>query len=205
MRLSRHRWRPLPILGGIPSSVELNRFDVIVVHYTLVASREYFLSAQSRARLADCRALKAIFIQDEYRHVNASMAAMREMGIGVLFTCVPEGEIAKVYAEEALPGVRKVNVLTGCVPEGLLKRPAAPPSQRPMLVGYRSRRLPFWLGRFGHEKYMIGARFPRRRPPLPEPRMRHLFFARRTGYAASVGQTSFSAAGPCSERRAARA
>ena len=147
------------MLGGVPPNVDLNRFDVIVVHYTLTACSEQDFSAVSRARLAACRALKAIFIQDEYRHVNASMAAMREMGIGVLFTCVPEGEIPKVYAEEALPGVRKVNVLTGCVPEGLLKRPAAPPSQRPMLVGYRGRRTPFWLGRLGHEKYMIGVRF----------------------------------------------
>ena len=158
-RLSRYRWYRLAILGGIPSSVDLDRFDVIVVHYTLTACSERRLSARSRVRLANCRALKTIFIQDEYRHVNASIAAMREMGVGLLFTCVPPSEIPKVYSEEALAGVRKVNVLTGYVPEGLLNRPVPTPSRRPLLVGYRGRRLPFWLGALGEEKYAIGTRF----------------------------------------------
>ena len=157
--LSRHHWQALSMLGVIPRSVDLNRFDVIVVHYTLTACSEQYLSAQSRARLARCRALKAIFIQDEYRHVNASVAAMRELDVGVLFTCVPESEIPKVYSEEALPGVRKVSVLTGYVPARLLNRPVPPPSRRLMLVGFRGRRLPYWLGALGQEKYTIGARF----------------------------------------------
>ena len=157
--LSQHRWYRFPILGGIPSSVDLDRFDVIVVHYTLTACRERYLSTRSRARLANCRALKAIFIQDEYRHVNASIAAMRDIGAKLLFTCVPMNEISKVYSEDALPGVRKVNVLTGYVPEGLLNRPVLAPSKRAFLVGYRSRRLPFWLGTLGEEKYSIGTQF----------------------------------------------
>ena len=139
--------------------MDLSRFDVIVIHYTLVACSERYLSSQARARLARCRALKAIFIQDEYRHVNASIAAMREMGGGLLFTCVPQNEIPKVYSEEALPGVRKVNVLTGYTPERLLNRPVPSPSARSMLVGYRGRRVPYWLGALGQEKYTIGARF----------------------------------------------
>ena len=157
--LSRHRWYRLSMLGDIPASVDLNRFDAIVVHYTLSASIERYLSIRSRARLGSCRALKAIFIQDEYRHVNASIAAMREIGVTLLFTCVPASEIPKVYSEDALPGVHKVNVLTGYVPERLLNRTVPAPSTRGFLVGYRSRRLPFWLGKLGEEKYTIGIRF----------------------------------------------
>ena len=157
--LSGHRWYRVPILGDIPSSLNLDRFDVVVVHYTLVACNDVYLSTRTRVRLGNCRALKAVFIQDEYRHVNASTAAMREIGVNVLFTCVPVNEIPKVYSEDALPGVRKVNVLTGYVPKGLLKRPVLAPSKRAFLVGYRSRRLPFWLGTLGEEKYTIGTRF----------------------------------------------
>ena len=73
--LSRHRWFRFPLLGDLPYSLDLNRFDVVVVHYTLTACSEFYLSSRSRARLANCRALKAIFIQDEYRHVNATIAA----------------------------------------------------------------------------------------------------------------------------------
>ena len=147
------------MLGEIPETVDLERFDVIVVHYTLVACNERFLSARSRERLRACRALKAMFIQDEYRHVNDSMAAMRDIDIKLLFTCVPESEIQKVYSKRDLPEVRMVNVLTGYVSESLLRRPTRPPSQRRLLVGYRGRRVPFWLGALGEEKYVIGVRF----------------------------------------------
>ena len=157
--LSRHRWYRLSILGRIPRAIDLDRFDVIVVHYTLTVCNRRHLSDRCRERLAACRALKAVFIQDEYRHVNASIAAMREIDIGVLFTCVPKKEISKVYSDTALPGVRKINVLTGYVPQNLLKRTASPPSKRAFLVGYRSRRLPFWMGTLGEEKYKIGMRF----------------------------------------------
>ena len=157
--LSRHRWYRFPMLGEIPSSVELNRFDVVVIHYTLTACNEFYLSARSRVRLANCRALKAIFIQDEYRHVNATISAIRQMDVKVLFTCVPLGEIEKVYSESALPGVRKVNVLTGYVPQRLVDRCVACPSSRSLLVGYRGRRVPLWLGSLGDEKYVIGERF----------------------------------------------
>ena len=147
------------MLGDIPASLDLDRFDVVVVHYTLVACKERYLSSRSRARLAKCRALKAIFIQDEYRHVNASIAAMREIGVGLLFTCVPASEISKVYPDDALPGVCKVNVLTGFVPGHFLNIVVPVPSKRALLVGYRSRRLPYWLGALAEEKYAIGAQF----------------------------------------------
>ena len=157
--LSRHRWYRLPMLGDIPSSLDLNRFDVVVVHYTLTACNDFYLSSRSRMRLANCRALKAIFIQDEYRHVNATVAAIREIGVSVLFTCVPAKEIPKVYRDDVLVGVRKVNVLTGYVAKRLLHRSVLAPSRRPLLVGYRGRRVPFWLGALGEEKYAIGMRF----------------------------------------------
>ena len=157
--LSRHRWYQIQMLRDFPPSLDLNRFDVVVVHYTLVACREKYLSSRSRARLSNCRALKAIFIQDEYRHVNSSIAAMKEIGVRLLFTCVPVSEIPKVYSEDVLPGVRKINVLTGYVPEKLINHPVLPPSERTLLVGYRSRRLPFWMGGLGQEKYTIGVRF----------------------------------------------
>ena len=84
---------------------------------------------------------------------------MRQIGVNVLFTCVPSSEIPKVYSEDALPGVCKVNVLTGYVPDGLLNRPVLAPSKRAFIIGYRSRRPPFWLGTLAEEKYAIGAQF----------------------------------------------
>jgi hypothetical protein len=64
-----------------------------------------------------------------------------------------------VYPASALPGVRKVNVLTGYVPEELRQRKAIPFEARRVDVGYRGRKVPAWLGELGHEKWRIGIKF----------------------------------------------
>lgn len=156
---SAHRFWRLSVLGDIPESIDLARFDAVVVHYTLMHQGPAGLSAESRHRLRAFPGLKALFIQDEYRSVDASIATMREIGIHVLFTCVPEQEIDKVYPEAKLPRVRKVNVLTGYVPEGLTSRHVPEPDTRPIDVGYRARMVPAWLGELGQEKVRIGVRF----------------------------------------------
>lgn len=97
-----------------------------------------------------------MFIQDEYRFINRTVAAIRDLGIDLLFTCVPEPEIDKVYSPQALPRPVRVNVLTGYVPPTLALRAVPVPADRPIDIGYRGRRLPAHLGRLSQEKSMIG-------------------------------------------------
>jgi hypothetical protein len=156
---SRHRVRNVSILGDLPPRLDLGHFDVVLVHYSLILCNDTYVSAAARATLGKFSGLKAIFIQDEYRFIDATIAAMRETGIDVLFTCVPEEEIENVYPSERLPGVFKVNVLTGYVPEALLGKRVLSYSERPIDIGYRARKVPDWLGAFGQEKYWIGKRF----------------------------------------------
>lgn len=156
---SKHRIKKVSILGDLPPRLDLNHFDAILIHYSLTACHNKYVSASARAALGKFRGLKAIFIQDEYRFVDATIAAIREIGIDVLFTCVPAQEIEKVYPSSRLPGVMKVNVLTGYVPAYLLDRTVPPYSKRPIDIGYRARKLPAWLGALGQEKYEIGRRF----------------------------------------------
>jgi hypothetical protein len=158
VQISRHAVWLLPILGILPSKLDLDRFDVIVIHYTLMAN-DAGLSRDSRDRIARARALKAAFIQDEHRFVHRSIASFRELGVDVLFTCVPTPEIEKVYPQSALPGVRKVNVLTGYVNPALAGRAVSSFRDRPVDVGYRGRKVPAWLGDLGQEKLRIGRRF----------------------------------------------
>jgi hypothetical protein len=157
-RYSRHKVRTISLLGDLPAGLDLSRFDGVIIHYTLIACMDAYLSAASRRRLAVFKGVKAMFIQDEYRFVNATIAAMREIGIDVLFTCFPKSEIDNVYSEERLPGVAKYNVLTGYVPSALLCRPFTPPSARAIDIGYRGRTLPAWYGELGQEKLVIGDR-----------------------------------------------
>lgn len=156
---SRHRIHVVSILGDLPPRLNLDYFDAVVVHYSLVACDDAFVSRSARASLAAFRGAKAMFIQDEYRFIDATIGAMQKIGIDLLFTCVPTSEIENVYPSSKLPAVRKVNVLTGYVPEALLSLSVPRYRDRPIDVGYRARKVPAWLGDLGQEKYNIGRTF----------------------------------------------
>lgn len=160
-RYSRHRVQYLSFLRRLPARLDLARFDVIIIHYTIAVGfgPQHFLSPDARARIGAFDGLKVQFLQDEYRDVNMVTATLRDLGTEVLFTCFPEREIEKVYPAAALPGVRKVNNLTGFVPERLLARRPRPIAARPIALGYRARIPPFWLGRLGAEKWQIVDKF----------------------------------------------
>lgn len=141
--------------GQIPDGLSLNDFDVIVFHYSVSIALDSYVPPRTRAAVALFSGLKVAFIQDEYRFVNRTVSAIRELGIGLLFTCVPESEIERVYPAELLPGVRKVNVLTGYNSGWLSLYPPVPLSERKVDIGYRGRIYPAWHGRSGREKWEI--------------------------------------------------
>ena len=142
---------------------DLDAFDVVVIHYTLVVTLDSYLPAPLRERIARFSGLKVQFIQDEYRWIDTITACMRDLGIDLLFTLVPEREVPKVYGGR-LPGVETVTTLAGYVPEELVGRPTPPLEARPLDVGYRGRTLPYWLGRIGQEKAEIARGFLARAP-----------------------------------------
>lgn len=156
---SRHSVFTFSNRGFIPPDLDLNRFDVLVIHYSLYILGHVYLDASAKKRIRNFRGLKVQFIQDEYRTVNAIREEMKSLGVEVLFTCFPEDQIGKVYDSESLPGVRTINTLTGYVPPSLLHYPSARIAERPIHVGYRARQVPFWLGRLGAEKWQIVPRF----------------------------------------------
>jgi hypothetical protein len=158
-RFSRHRVDPFN-----PRGIDRSRFlrfddyDVVVVHYTIPLHLPVYLSEWFRDRIAAFRGLKAQFIQDEYRRVDAATAQMRRLGIDLLFSSVPADAVPGVYGSR-LPGVDILPTLTGFVPADLGGRPRQPLVDRPLDVVYRGRSIPYWLGRLGQDKALIGQRF----------------------------------------------
>jgi hypothetical protein len=135
-----------------------SEFDAVVIHYTISLVSARYLPPPLPERLKRFEGLKVQFIQDEYRTVDAVTAAMRNIGIDVLFTCVPEPAAGRIY-DSRLPGVTRVFTLPGYVPDELVGRRVAPAEERPIDVGYRGRELPVWVGRLGQEKTAIGRAF----------------------------------------------
>jgi hypothetical protein len=144
------------MFGDIPESLDLNRFDAVVVHYSLVLCSKKYVSLSLLDRLRCYSGVKCVFIQDEYRHVNKTIEAMLYIGVDIIFTCVPKSEINKVYPDHIFPDVLKVNVLTGYVDSSLLDYRVPQYSDRLIDIGYRARKPPAYLGELGQEKWHIG-------------------------------------------------
>ncbi|HEX9364518.1 MAG TPA: hypothetical protein VGA47_12125 [Candidatus Dormibacteraeota bacterium] len=163
-RFSRHSVRTFnPKAMRHSFALDLDEFDVVVAHYSVVLSEPLYMSPSFMDKLRRFRGLKIEFIQDDYRWVNRATAAARDVGIKVLFTVAPEPAAGKLY-DQRLPGVRRVQTLTGYVPENLVGRPLVPRKDRRLDVGYRARDLPYWLGRLSREKSTIGRLFLERAP-----------------------------------------
>ena len=146
--------RALDVVG-----FEANSFDVVVFHYSIVIAKGFHLGTKLRAKFSAARGLKVLFIQDEYRWIDATAEAIGELGISVLFTVVNREVVDLIYHHPWLKGVRKELTLTGFVDETLLGIEVPSYENRDVDVAYRARKVPYWLGSFAMEKWNIGRRF----------------------------------------------
>ena len=145
--------------GNLPEDICLDWFDAVVVHYSLFVAIDAYVSAKTRYALKKFTGVKAIFLQDEYRFIDTTLKQIKFIGFDIIFTCVPTESIEKVYPQAELPGVARVNVLTGYVPSFLLTYPIIPLTKRKYDVSYRGRQYPFWHGKLGLEKWEIATKF----------------------------------------------
>ncbi|KTD62001.1 hypothetical protein [Legionella spiritensis] len=153
---SGHKIWLLSNMGDISVKLDLNKFDAIIIHYSLCILNNNYLSLKAKTRLREYKGLKIIFVQDEYRQINHMIEQLQYLDVDVLFTCFPNEEMDRIYSPKALPKVAKYNNLTGYIPERLLtfsEQPAI--KDRPIHVGYRGRCLSFWYGELGYEKWSI--------------------------------------------------
>jgi len=153
---SHHHFWLCSNMGDLPSELELNKFDVIIIHYSLCLLHNRYLSPKAKQQLRDYTGLKVIFIQDEYRQIYKIISELAFLNIDVLFTCFPEQEINRIYREDQLPGISKYNNLTGYIPQRLREISHQPLIiDRSVHVGYRGRKTPFWYGELAYEKWDI--------------------------------------------------
>lgn len=153
------------MLGSLPEGIDLNRFDALGIHYTLHLSEpeNYFLNESAISRIATFRGIKCVWLQDEYRRVNALRRTLKRLGVTIIFSLASGQTLEQLYPSSDMPGVRKETVFAGYVPK---QSPDAlnlgkQISERPIDVGYRARRPPYWLGSLGQEKINIGLGFIR--------------------------------------------
>ena len=153
---SEHRIWIYSNLGRLSNKLDLNQFDVVIIHYSLFILSQTYLSTSAKKRLRAYQGMKIIFIQDEYRRINDMVDTLDYLGMDVLFTCFPESEFPNIYPLDKLPKLSKYNNLTGYVPQRLTEYTHQPLiKDRALHVGYRGRKLPYWYGALGCDKWKI--------------------------------------------------
>jgi len=157
--LGTDRLVSLDCISAARLPLDLNRFDSVVFHYSIVISSPSHLPAAFASRLTAFRGIKVLIIQDEMRWVDRTAEAARRLGVDVLFTVTPPGVTRKIYRDPWFDHVRFEHTLTGFVPEHLTRLEVPDYAGRPLDVSYRARKLSGWLGSFARQKWLIGERF----------------------------------------------
>ncbi len=163
-RYSSHQVCEWSSVKGIPEELDLGRFDALVIHYSIPVFQETYLPRETALRIARYRGLKILFVQDEYRRVDRLCASIQSLGIDLLYSVAPEPVMRQIYGGRLGNQVQLRSTLTGFVPEAMERVVLQPIKGRPIDVGYRARKCPYWLGRHAMEKAWIGEKFDRAAP-----------------------------------------
>ena len=157
-QFSRHRITYAPAAKNSPLTFSLDPFDAVVLHYSIRLAFEWHLSPEFAFALKKFKGLKVAFLQDEYDHTWRACQWINQLGVRLVFTCVPQEHVRTVYGRVG-PATTFVTTLTGFLPiDGDLSKHVRPLADRPVAIGYRGRELPFRYGRLGREKLKIGVR-----------------------------------------------
>lgn len=155
-RFSEHKYFFMHISEKSTLQVNLTRFDAVCVHFSIRLPFDQIPDPVAQV-LQAYTGIKFLFIQDEYDNTRHVWAWIQRLKFDVVFTVVPERSISLIYPPGQFPGTRFVSNLTGYIPiKPDIKIDVAPPSSRPLIVGYRGRRLPLKYGLLGFEKTKIG-------------------------------------------------
>lgn len=148
---------------GFPKELSNFSFDVIVLHYSLFGrGYEYELTDEFYEYLHASRNSHIIsFFQDEYRYCKKRFSFIDEFNIQTIYTCLENQFFDKVYA--GYTSARYIHsYLPGYVSESLISEAGQyykPMENRTIDIGYRARRLDFYMGAGAQEKHEIGTRF----------------------------------------------
>lgn len=148
---------------GFPRYLKNIEFDVIVLHYSLFGrGATYELTIDFEDYLA-CNKDKCIvaFFQDEYRYCKKRFNFINDTNVSVIYTCVQDQYHGLVYGKYT-----KARKIVTCIPgyvskslPTVAKRFSKPFKSRKIDIGYRARRLEFYMGKEAQEKHLIGIRF----------------------------------------------
>lgn len=154
----------------IPFLLSMVDYDGIILHYTFLAGAR-FLENPTKwnkriARIKSLKGFKVAIPQDEYDETDRLCDLFKNHDIKTVFSCFDRYEdFIYAYPEEKAGKLNYVPVFTGYVEESeklSLAERSLPYVDRPCDIGYRARKLPYFLGKHGQLKYELAEFFKRK-------------------------------------------
>jgi hypothetical protein len=159
---SRHDYYYFHNCAHIGASFDFSAYDVIVFFWSCLWFWGMSIHEEAAQNIARSRALKILFLQDEYRTVRINNRRAAKLGVQIVFSCVAEKDFHVFYPRSEIPTLQAVYpVLTGYVPEYMERLSPSPFETRPVDIGYRGRVMSFHLGDLAREKLTIAQQFER--------------------------------------------
>lgn len=159
---SRHRYMYLPATRFDYDDLDLNFYNVIVVHYSIRICFDNHLKQSFENKIKQFSGLKILFMQDDYDFTENARKRMQVLGFHLIYTFVPSKYINNIYPKKRFPHTKFKPTLTGFVPDRLAQiRNITPIAERPLYIVYRGRKLPYSYGSLAYEKYIIGTEMKR--------------------------------------------
>lgn len=149
---------------GFPQSLRELQFRALVLHYSLFGIWPYMLNEKFLKYIDQSQAHKIAFFQDEHRFCQARFVFIDRYKIDCIYTLLEPAYFDEVYRKYTT--VQKlVYALPGYVGDDLIalsQMMAKPDKDRIIDIGYRGRRLSFYMGKGGQEKHEIAIGFLQR-------------------------------------------
>jgi hypothetical protein len=157
----RHRIVYLNTAGRVPPWIRGQRWDLVVLHYSVLAARWTPRFARIRSSLgwlAEADAAIVAMPQDEYDDAHVLDDWMQDVGADVVYSIFGGAERDALYPRTRVTA-RFEQCFTGYVDtrdvERLRGRAAIPHAQRPLDIAYRAGWLPYRLGWRGQVKHRL--------------------------------------------------
>lgn len=141
----------------LPAALDLGNFCGVIVHNSISYNVDNLrLLEQGREEtLRGYRGVKVLMKQDENYRLRELAQYVGETGYDIVFTCLPDSDIEKVYPREIVGSPKFVRMLTGYVTP-TLRALTIGDGPRKIDIGYRGSIQPLSFGRLAYEKRKIG-------------------------------------------------
>lgn len=149
---------------GFPEGLHELDFSALVLHYSLFGTWPYMLNEKFLNYIEQSRAYKIAFFQDEHRFCQARFAFINRYKIDCIYTLLEPQYFHLVY-QKYTKAEKLIYTLPGYVSDDLIalgQMMSKPDKNRIIDIGYRGRRLSFYMGKGGQEKHEIAVSFLQR-------------------------------------------